>query len=89
VRSDGLFLQMLGRGMRGPENAGTERCLLVTTGERLPDRFDQEGNLDVERHEWVWTVGPSAVPVGRREPSRSSRGHPADAAVHRRSQPCG
>jgi superfamily II DNA or RNA helicase len=56
VRSDGLFLQMLGRGMRGPKNGGTDQCLLVTTGERLPERFDQEGNLDVQRHEWLWTV---------------------------------
>ncbi|MFZ4434740.1 MAG: DEAD/DEAH box helicase, partial [Microthrixaceae bacterium] len=56
VQSDGLFLQMLGRGMRGPRNGGTSECMLVTTGERLPDRFDPEGNLDVERHEHLWSA---------------------------------
>ena len=55
VQSDGLFLQMVGRGMRGPRNGGTDECLLVTTGERLPDRFDAEGNLDVARHEYLWS----------------------------------
>ncbi len=55
VQSDGLFLQMVGRGMRGPRNGGTDECLLVTTGERLPERFDAEGNLDVARHEYLWS----------------------------------
>ena len=54
VQSDGLFLQMLGRGMRGPKNGGTKKCLLVTTGERLPRRFDRDGNLDIQRHEYLW-----------------------------------
>lgn len=56
VQSDGLFLQMLGRGMRGPENGGTERCQLITTGERLPDRFDKDGQLDIERFEYLWAA---------------------------------
>lgn len=56
VQSDGLFLQMLGRGMRGPENGGTKRCLLVTMGERLPQRFDQDGSLDIDRHEYLWST---------------------------------
>jgi superfamily II DNA or RNA helicase len=56
VQSDGLFLQMLGRGMRGPKNGGTKKCMLVTTGERLPERFDRDGQLDVERHEFLWST---------------------------------
>lgn len=56
VSSDGLFVQMLGRGMRGPKNKGTDRCTLVTTGERLPDRFDQNGRLDVHRYEYLWSA---------------------------------
>jgi len=55
VLSNGLFIQMLGRGMRGPNNGGTENCLLVTTGERLSERFDPSGNLDIERHEYLWS----------------------------------
>ena len=47
---------MLGRGMRGPKNKGTDRCTLVTTGERLPDRFDQNGRLDVNRYEYLWSA---------------------------------
>jgi superfamily II DNA or RNA helicase len=54
VGSDGLFLQMLGRGMRGFRNGGTDKCLLITTGEHLPQRFDPEGRLDLDRHEWLW-----------------------------------
>jgi superfamily II DNA or RNA helicase len=54
VASDVFFLQMLGRGMRGPKNQGTEDCTLWTTGERLPRRFDPQGNVDVERYEYLW-----------------------------------
>jgi superfamily II DNA or RNA helicase len=56
VQSDGLFLQMLGRGMRGPKNGGTKRCLLVTTGERLPKRFDRDGQLDINRYDYLWSA---------------------------------
>lgn len=54
VQSDGLFLQMLGRGMRGPKNGGTEVCDLITTGERLPNRFDKDGQLDINRYDYLW-----------------------------------
>jgi len=55
VQSDALFLQMLGRGMRGPLNGGTSDCLLLTMGESLPVRFDTAGDLDVKRFEYLWS----------------------------------
>lgn len=55
VQSDALFIQMLGRGMRGPKNRGTEHCTLVTTGESLPARFGRDGNLDVNRFDYLWS----------------------------------
>lgn len=54
VGSDIAFLQMLGRGMRGPKNQGTKSCTLVTTGERLASSFDRVGNLDIQRFEYLW-----------------------------------
>lgn len=56
VQSDGLFLQMLGRGMRGPKNGGTTNCTLITTGERLPERFDRDGQLNVNRFDYLWST---------------------------------
>jgi superfamily II DNA or RNA helicase len=54
VQSDGLFIQMLGRGLRGPKNRGTEHCTLVTMGESLPTRFNSDGRLDVNRFDYLW-----------------------------------
>ncbi|MCY3925265.1 MAG: helicase-related protein [bacterium] len=30
VYSPNVYFQMIGRGLRGPENGGTERCLIVS-----------------------------------------------------------
>lgn len=52
VFSPGLYQQMIGRGLRGPENGGEERCLIVN----VEDNFEQYGEKLAFRHfEYLWS----------------------------------
>lgn len=41
VMSPVLYMQMVGRGMRGPQNGGTERCEVITVNDNLRDYSDK------------------------------------------------
>ena len=45
-----LYEQMIGRGMRGPEFGGTERCLIIDVEDNL--RF--QGQMAARRHRDIW-----------------------------------
>jgi DNA repair protein RadD len=48
-----LYEQMIGRGMRGPQNGGTEECLVIDLEDNI-QRF--EGQMAYERFEEYWQV---------------------------------
>ena len=46
-----LYQQMIGRGLRGPKNGGTDRCLVVN----VADNLEQYGKELAFRHfEYLW-----------------------------------
>ena len=45
------YQQMIGRGLRGPRNGGTERCLLVNVGDNV-ERFEQR--LAFHEFDYLW-----------------------------------
>lgn len=51
VYSPNLYFQMIGRGLRGPENGGKERCLILN----VEDNFEQFGHsLAFAELDWLW-----------------------------------
>lgn len=46
------YMQMVGRGLRGPENGGTERCKIVTVNDNL-GRFDNARHWEYCRDLWT------------------------------------
>jgi superfamily II DNA or RNA helicase len=51
VDSPGLYQQIIGRGLRGPANGGTDRCLIVN----VEDNVDAYGEELAFRHfEYLW-----------------------------------
>lgn len=52
--SPNLYLQMVGRGLRGPENGGTEECLLVNVVDTFA-AFDRE--LAYKDFQYLWGEG--------------------------------
>lgn len=56
--SPGLYQQMIGRGLRGPENRGKERCLIVN----VADNFAQYGEeLAFREFEYLWNREETAI----------------------------
>ena len=51
VYSPNLYFQMIGRGLRGPLNGGSERCLILNVADTI-DRF--EGRLAYTEVEGLW-----------------------------------
>ena len=51
VYSPNLYFQMIGRGLRGPKNGGTERCLIINIQDNI-DNF--EGKLAFSNLDWLW-----------------------------------
>jgi superfamily II DNA or RNA helicase len=51
VFSPNLYQQMIGRGLRGPKNGGTEECLIVDIADNL-GRF--EGDLAFHHFDYLW-----------------------------------
>jgi superfamily II DNA or RNA helicase len=50
--SPNRYLQMVGRGLRGPENGGTDRCLIVN----VADTFEQFGQqLAYNEFDYLWS----------------------------------
>lgn len=50
--SPNRYIQMVGRGLRGPENGGTDRCLVVN----VADTFDQFGeHLAFNEFDYLWS----------------------------------
>ncbi|WP_336641253.1 DEAD/DEAH box helicase family protein [Microbacterium sp. USHLN272] len=50
--SPNRYLQMVGRGLRGPENGGTERCMIVN----VKDTFEQFGEeLAYNEFDYLWS----------------------------------
>ncbi|WP_265113526.1 DEAD/DEAH box helicase, partial [Mycobacterium tuberculosis] len=50
--SPNRYLQMVGRGLRGPANGGTERCLIVN----VEDTFEQFGeDLAYNEFDYLWS----------------------------------
>ena len=51
VYSPNLYFQMIGRGLRGPRNGGTEFCLIIN----VQDNFEQFGqSLAFSELDWLW-----------------------------------
>ena len=51
VYSPNLYFQMIGRGLRGPRNGGTDRCLIVN----VQDNIDNlERKLAFSDLDWLW-----------------------------------
>ena len=51
VYSPNLYFQMIGRGLRGRLNGGTERCLIIN----VQDNFEQFGpSLAFSELDWLW-----------------------------------
>lgn len=51
VYSPNLYFQMIGRGLRGPKNGGTERCLILNVRDNI-ENFDQK--LAFTELDWLW-----------------------------------
>ena len=51
VYSPNLYFQMIGRGLRGPKNGGTERCLIINVQDNI-DNFEQK--LAFSDLDWLW-----------------------------------
>ena len=51
VYSPNLYFQMIGRGLRGPKNGGSERCLIINVQDNI-DNFNRElAFIDLD---WLW-----------------------------------
>jgi superfamily II DNA or RNA helicase len=48
VFSPGLYQQMVGRGLRGPRNGGTDECLIVNVAENFEQYGQQLAFRDFE-----------------------------------------
>ena len=51
VYSPNLYFQMIGRGLRGPKNGGTDRCLIVNVQDNI-DNFERK--LAFSGLDWLW-----------------------------------
>ena len=51
VYSPNLYFQMIGRGLRGPRNGGTERCLIINVQDNI-DNFERK--LAFSDLDWLW-----------------------------------
>ena len=51
VYSPNLYFQMIGRGLRGPKNGGSERCLVINVQDNI-DNFDKQ--LAFADLDWLW-----------------------------------
>ena len=51
VYSPNLYFQMIGRGLRGTRNGGTDRCLMINVQDNI-DNF--EGKLACSDLDWLW-----------------------------------
>lgn len=51
VYSPNLYFQMIGRGLRGPKNGGSERCLIINVEDNI-DNFDRK--LAFTDLDWLW-----------------------------------
>lgn len=51
VYSPNLYFQMVGRGLRGPKNGGSERCLIINVQDNI-DNFNRE--LAFADLDWLW-----------------------------------
>ena len=51
VYSPGLYQQMIGRGLRGPANGGTERCLIVNVQDNVME-YGEELAFRYFEHLW-------------------------------------
>ena len=51
VYSPNLYFQMIGRGLRGTRNGGTDRCLIINVQDNI-DNF--EGRLAFSDLDWLW-----------------------------------
>ena len=55
------YQQMIGRGLRGPRNGGTERCLLVNIADNV-ERF--EGRLAFHEFDYLWETPEAEAVAG-------------------------
>ena len=51
VYSPNLYFQMIGRGLRGPKNGGSARCLVINVQDNI-DNFDRQ--LAFADLDWLW-----------------------------------
>ena len=51
VYSPNLYFQMIGRGLRGPKNGGSDRCLIINVRDNI-DNFDRK--LAFTDLDWLW-----------------------------------
>lgn len=51
VYSPNLYFQMIGRGLRGPQNGGSDRCLILNVDDNI-ENFDKA--LAFNGLEWLW-----------------------------------
>lgn len=51
VYSPNLYFQMIGRGLRGPENGGNENCLIIDVRDNI---FQFEKQLAFTELDWLW-----------------------------------
>ena len=51
VYSPNLYFQMIGRGLRGPRNGGTDRCLIINVQDNI-DNFERR--LAFSDLDWLW-----------------------------------
>ncbi len=51
VYSPNLYFQMIGRGLRGPKNGGTDRCLIMNVQDNI-DNFERR--LAFSDLDWLW-----------------------------------
>lgn len=51
VYSPNLYFQMIGRGLRGAKNGGTERCLILNVHDNI-EQFDR--SLAYSELDWLW-----------------------------------
>ncbi len=56
VYSPGLYQQMIGRGLRGPLNGGTERCLIVNVADNVAEYGEALAFTRFE-HRWGGSSG--------------------------------
>lgn len=51
VYSPNLYFQMIGRGLRGPKNGGSERCLILNVEDTI-ENFQRK--LAFSELDWLW-----------------------------------